>query len=418
MPRLTKLVPLLLLVALGLPASYGSAQDIPEGNARAVTAFAEGLEAYNAQRYADALPHLYRAYELDNTFVVALFHAALCESNLASDVPPDSLVKIVLESRDRLSPYYQHRAESFLAKLSGDRELGLEHLRKAAEVGPGTKAWYNLALDLNQMNRPQEARAALQHLEPDQGPMAGWFGYYSVLAVSNHYLGRFEEELSVAREAGEAYPERRTPLILQTRALAALGRMEGLDQLFVEAAANPATGAGNTVGALMIVAAAELKAHGNMDAGSHMYERAVEWYGGAGDAVAAPVQQTWHTLALFGAGSFREAIENCDRHLADQPDYLWYHGMAWLAAIRAGDEERAAVEQAYYEGLAPDRSPRFLPLNMAYGQAARGNAEEAVALLEEAVGLGTAFAMWWHRDPAFDLIRDHPAFQEFLRPKG
>jgi len=406
-----------LFLALSLTPRL-AAQDIPEGSARAVSEFAQGLELYNAQDYADALPHLYRAYELDNSFVVSLFHAALCESNLGSDVPGDSLLEIVLQNRDRLSPYYVHRAEGYLAKLSGDRELGIEHTRKAAHLAPGTKAWYNLAYDLLPMNRPREARDALMQLDPEKEPMTGWYGYYGVLANANHLVGSHEEELAATQKAREKHPERRAAFIRQAEALAALGQLEALDRLFEDAAAGTATGAANTVGAIMVVAAAELKVHGNENAGDQIYLRAIEWYQNAGETVAAPVHQTWNTLALFGAGRFGEVLENCERHLADQPDYLWYHGMTGLAAFRAGDQERAAEEVAYYEQLAPERPARFLPFNMAYFAAVQGNAEETVSLLEEAMALGSAFSMWTHRDPAFDLVRDHPAFQEFLRPKG
>lgn len=409
---------LLPALALAFMSPQARAQDLPEGSAEAVAAFAEGLKLYNQMDYAEALPHLYRAYELDNNFAVALFHAALCESNLSSGVSPDSIMKIVLESRHRLSPYYVLRAESYLAKRNGDRELGVTRARQAANLAPGTKAWYNLAYDLLPMNRPREARAALLRLDPDREPMVGWAAYFTVLESANHLLGRLEEAAAVTREARSRFPTHRNVMVAHAEALGALGLEEELSQLFDDAARTPATGAGNTVGALMTIAAAELKAHGHTAAGDGMYDRAVAWYERGESDVSAPVHQTWHTLALMGADRWEEALALCDQHLAAQPDYTWYHGAAAMAAARAGDPERMEEERSWYETQAPMRPPAFLPSNMAYFAAAEGRTEEAVALLQHAMDLGTAFNIWWHRDPVLEELQDHPAWKEFLRPKG
>ncbi len=414
-----KRIPLLLLaLALVGYAASAAAQDVPEGSAEAVAEFSEGMTYYINQEYTEALTHFYRAYELDNSFVVSLFFAGLCEGNLGSDVPVDSLYRIVLAERHRLSPYYVHRAEATLANANGDRLLGLEHSRKAAHLGPGTKAWYNLAYYAMFLNRPQEARTALLRLDPDQGAMKGWYGYYGVLAGANHVLGRFDEELAVARRAQERFPDRRAGLVLEAQALAAMGRLDELDAVFARAGESPATGAANTAGAIMIAAAAELKAHEHAQAGEQLYRDAVDWYEDAGEEVSSGAHQTWHTLALMGTERWRDAVAICDRNLEAQPDNLWFHGAAGQIAARMGDEERVEREKAYYIGLAPDRPPQFLPLSMGYFAAAEGRAEEAVAMLETAILQGATFNLWLHRDPAFDLIREHPAFQEFLRPKG
>lgn len=417
--KIIKKIPLFFLaLVLAGHASRAAAQDVPEGSAEAVAEFSAGMTEYINQRYTEALPHFYRAYELDSSFVVPLFFAGLCEGNLGSDVPVDSLYAIVLAERHRLSPYYIHRAEATLANANGDRLLGLEHSRKAAYLGPGTKAWYNLAYYAMFLNRPQEARTALLRLNPDEGAMKGWYGYYSVLAGANHVLGRFDEELAVARQTQERFPEGRAGLILEAQALAAMGRVDELESVFSRAGESPPTGAANTVGGIMITAAAELKAHGNARAGDQMYRDALAWYENAGEAVSSVANQTWHTLALMGAGRWRDAMAICDRNLEADPDNLWFHGAAGLIAARMGDQERVDQEKAHYIGLAPDRPPQFLPLNMGYFAAAEGRAEEAVALLERAMKQGATMTMWVHRDPAFDLIRNHPAFQEFLRPKG
>jgi tetratricopeptide (TPR) repeat protein len=419
MARLIRqILPLLLLLALAFPSRTVSPQDIPEGSAEAVSEFAQGMSLYSAGDYRDALTHLYRAYELDDTFVVPLFFAALCEGNLGTAVPRDSLMLIVLEKRDRLSPYYRYRAESYFAQITGDRDTALDLAWKAATLAPGSKAWYNAAYIAVRNNRPAEARTALLSLDPEKEPMKGWAGYWAELARANDALGRYDEVLQNAAAMRAAFPDSRAPFWWEVNAYGAMGDLKGLESVFEAAGATPATGAGNTVGTYLTLAGAELKGHGHPQAGMEMYHRATNWYENAGDAVSGTAQRQWYALALFGAGRFADAKAEADRMLASNPDNEWAHGMAGLAAAREGDRERAEQETAYMVGLAPDRVPPWLPGQMAYMLAVEGRAEEAVASIESAMNQGWAFSPWWHRDPAFDLIRDHPAFQELIRPKG
>lgn len=417
---MTLRTPLLLLLigALSLPAGRVIAQDVPEGSPEAVAEFAEGMRLYTAGEYQDALTHLYNAYEMDNNFVIPIFFAALCEGNLASGVPVDSLYQIVLAARDRISPYYIYRAEAQLAMNHGDRDGALSFARKAAYLAPGSKAWYNLAYLLYRMNRPGEARAALLRLDPDKEPMKGWTGYWGELARTNEALGRHQELLQNVADMWEAYPDLRGTFWWEVCAYAGLGDMEGLNRTLEAAGQTPATGAGNTVGAYMVLAAAELKAHGHPSEGSAMYERAAQWYEDGGDAVRGGSHDSWHALALFGAGRYEEALEICDRRLAENPQVIWYNGMAGLASARMGDQARLDRHLQFFLEEAPNHLPYWLPLQMAYFHGVQGRAEEAVAALESAMNHGYAFQAWWHRDPAFDLIRDDPVFQEFIRPKG
>ena len=419
MARLIRqILPLLLLLALAFPSRTVSPQDIPEGSAEAVSEFAQGMIMYSAGEYREALTHLYRAHELDEGFVVPLFFAALCEGNLGTAVPRDSLMLIVLEKRDRLSPYYRYRAESYFAQITGDRDTALDLAWQAAKLAPGSKAWYNAAYIAVRNNRPAEARTALLSLDPDKEPMKGWAGYWAELARANDALGRYDEVLQNAAAMRNAFPDSRAPFWWEVNAYGAMGDLEGLEKVFEAAGATPATGAGNTVGTYMTLAGAELKGHGHPQAGMEMYHRAADWYENAGDGVSGRLHRQWYALALMGAERLGDAQAEADRMLTANPDDVWAHGMAGLAAAREGDHQRAEEETAYMVTLAPDRVPPWLPGQMGYMLAAEGRAEEAVASLESAMNQGYAFNAWWHRDPAFDLIRDHPAFQELIRPKG
>lgn len=419
MHRVRRILPAgILLFTLAAPPHPTSAQDIPEGSAEAVTEFAQGMSLYAAQNYREALPHLYRAHDLDNSFVVSLFFAALCEGNLGSGVPVDSLYRIVLAERHRLSPYYVHRAESQLAQTLGDRPLAYEHAWEAAELAPGSKAWYNVAYMAVRLNKPAEARTALMRLDPDNPPMKGWPGYWSVLGRSNDALGRYDEVLQNAASFRKAFPDSRGPYWLEVNAYGALGDMDGLDGVLEAAGAQPTTSVDYSVGALMTLAGAELRGHGHAPESEAMYARAAEWYENGGDAVAGRYHRRWYALALAGANRFQDALAEVDRELGDYPNDSWLHGFSAIAAARMGDQGRYEKEKGWMITQAATRVPPWLPNYMGYFLASEGRAEEAVDALEAGMRQGLPFSAWWHRDPAFDLIRDHPAFQELIRVKG
>jgi tetratricopeptide (TPR) repeat protein len=419
MRRSRRILPLVFLVCtLAAPLNPAAAQDIPEGSAEAISEFAQGMSLYTAQSYREALPHLYRAHELDNSFVMSLFFAALCEGNLGSGVPVDSLYRIVLAERHRLSPYYVHRAESQLAQSLGDRPLAYEHAWEAAELAPGSKAWYNVAYMAVRLNKPAEARTALLKLDPDKPPMKGWPGYWAVLGRANDALGRYEEVLQNAASLRKAFPDSRGPFWLEVNAYGAMGDVDGLNGVFKAAAAQPTTSVDYSVGALMTLAAAELGGHGHAQAGEAMYARAAAWYENAGDAVAGRYHRRWYALALMGADRFRDALEEADRGLGRYPNDPWLHGFSGMAASRMGDQSRFEKEKGWIVTEAANRVPPWLPNYMGYFLASEGRAEEAVDALKAGMRQGQPFSAWWHRDPAFDLIRDHPAFQELVRAKG
>lgn len=204
----------LLLAAAPDP---GLAQDVPEFKPEAVRAFADGSEAYIRTDYREALTHFYRAYEIDPSFVIALFEAAVVHSNLGEPEKLDSLMEIVGRSLDRLSPYYQHRVRAVQANLDGDRELGYRESKKAAELAPGTKAVYNQAIYGMYANYPRDARQALLTLDPEQPPMKGWFPYWTILTWAEHELGNYEAHLAAARRAGDQYPGDIRAVLLETR---------------------------------------------------------------------------------------------------------------------------------------------------------------------------------------------------------
>ena len=171
----------------------------------------------SAHSTREALPHFYKAQEVDPNFVVSLFFAALCEGNLGTTVNRDSLYELVLAQRHKLSPYYVHRAESQLAPSGGSR-IGLSSTpRRQPNWGrvqrPGT-TWPTAH---SNQNRPKAAREALLQLDPDKEPMKGWYSYHGMLARVHHELGDYDAEMAVFRDAVKRYPNSRSPMLVEVQ---------------------------------------------------------------------------------------------------------------------------------------------------------------------------------------------------------
>jgi len=410
---LTAVAALVIGLCLSTPAATG-AQDVPEFSADALAAYAEGARHYQAGRYIEAIRHFTEAFEADETFLVALFQAALCHSNLGNLGTRDSLLHIVNASKNRLSLYYQYRLETQLASAAGDIDGALSAARRAALIAPGTKASYQVAFWANRRNRPREALDALLSLDPDREPMKGWASYWAQVMIAHHMLGEHEAELAAARHAREQYPDWFGALTYQAQALAAMGHMDELEMVIEESQSVTPGGAAANPGALMTTAAAELAEHGNFAAADDLYNRAAEWYDAQpADRVASVAHRNWRSTALMGAGRLDEAERICASVLEDAPNNAWFHTIAGYIAAQQGDRAKAMSQLQWLEGRERTMG------SQAYIYAALGDNTQAVELLEAGFESGDYFNLWWHRQPMLvPLLGDDPEFVELVRPKG
>ncbi len=404
-----------LLTASVLMAPAPTAgQDVPEFSPEALAAYAEGAKHYQAARYAEAIGHFTTAHELDGTFVVALFQAALCHSNIGNIAARDSLLGIVEASKDRLSDYYRHRLDTQLASAAGNPDGALEFSRRAAAVGPDTKAVYQVSFWALRRNRPAEARDALLSLDPNREPMKGWRSYWSQLAWAHHLLGERDAELAASRRSREMYPGWFTARTMEAQALAASGQIEELERVIDGSLSAVPGGSAATPGALMTTAAAELAAHGHAGAAQDLYSRSAAWYDEQpAHQVASVAQRNWRTLTLIGAGRLDDAKAICESVLEDAPNNAWFHVMAGHIAARQGDRQDAMTRLQWLEGQEGTTGYQ------GYIHAALGDKTRAIQLLVEGFENGETMTLWSHRDMLLvPLLGDEPAFLELMHPKG
>src|SRR5690606_5016729 len=113
---------------------------------------------------------------------------------------------------------------------------------------------------------------------------------------------RHREELDAVRQARARYPDRRVNLVLEARALAALGRTAAVDSLLVEAESLP-TDTYWSQGAMMVITGEELAVQADTAAAWRWFGRAVEWYRTRAFEPGAPIgHREWLALAHYHRG--------------------------------------------------------------------------------------------------------------------
>jgi tetratricopeptide (TPR) repeat protein len=254
---------------------------------------------------------------------------------------------------------------------------------------------------------------------PETGPGAY---IYHLRGYALHHLGRYQEQLQVAREIERRWPPQvafaRTQELM---ALAALGYVDTLLNRLARWEATPESEgfAGNRA----LIAGLELMAHGHEREGRELiagtvpsYRRLRELGEGYGSAASGEL------TALEVIGSFAEARSLA--HAALKASTNAVDSVTYLAALGSlAADEGKRVQAARYgqllRALEPNRDDRDAPFHRAQIEARLGDREGAVRLLERARAEASS-ASWHvtvHRDLAFVSLRDYPPFQRFLEPR-
>jgi tRNA A-37 threonylcarbamoyl transferase component Bud32/tetratricopeptide (TPR) repeat protein len=388
----------------------------------AYRAFDDGLVQYlqghGADGYREAFPYFHRAFELDTTFVTPLFYAILVHSNLGQWTQSDSLVGIVERFKDRLSDYDQHWLDYLRARVDGDNSEALRAIRRAAELAPGSKAVYNRAHQALHNNHPQEALDALQSLDPERGPMRGWRPYFEQLVGAYSALDEHERALEAAQKYRETYGDDLATLGGEAAALAALGRVEEVNALLDDLTALPEQGLDQ--GDIILGIALDQRRLGHIDAAQTTVDRAIQWLGTRQPETKSSAAWRWsYTWALYIADRWDEASSVAKPLSEEAPEDFQYRGFVGVLAACRGDQEEAQQISRWLGSLDRPhlRGNPTMWRSMIAGTL--GDGEKAVALFRQAVAQGMSYPGARSLGSiAFEPLRDHPEFQELMRPKG
>jgi len=338
-------------------------------------------------------------FELDTTFALPLLYVASASSNNVSFEGVDSVLSILNRRRGRLNAFERFWLEALIAT---DAMGTYESFRRAAEIAPGSKLVYNYGnAALVRLNRPQEALDAFMALDPERGAMRGWVPYWDKTTDALHRLGEHERELEMALRARELFPDVPRALALSGYAFAALARVEDALRVVDEIVALNTDPYG-----YRLLIGWELNRHVSpeAEAAQGVYERILAWY----QRLPDDERDGNYGQALLYSGRLDEA----EVFFRSTNDSL----LLAIIAARRGDDEVARDQLRRLQG----EGGRSL-LSAVEIAALLGEPQTALEMLArfsreyEAPYIRTDGL---HSDPHFDSLRDHPEFQEFMRPKG
>jgi TolB-like protein/tetratricopeptide (TPR) repeat protein len=378
----------------------------------AYLAFAEGLRHEARNEWRAALDRFTASHAADSTATASLVHAALCHLRLDEFAAADSLARIAEPDSARLTEWQRAWLRYAAAYSRGNMDDALRATGRAWELAPHSFASWDLARTALRTNRPRIAWSTLLNLDPELGAMRGWFPYWTVMTESLHRMGEHERELVASRRAGELHPAERRTAHLEAAALAALGRRDELERVLDDAVRM--RGHEIETGHLLRESAAELRAHGQIEAADSMMRRALAWSDAAPETLRPSAEHLrLRALILEELGSIEEAARIVADPASGGTDWM---RTGWLGRLAAqqGDTARA---MAAARSLADRNDPYTLgePLvEHARILAVLGVADGALALLREARTRGWALPR--HPAVVFSALAAEPAFARLIQP--
>ncbi len=359
------------------------------------------------------------AAAIDSTFMPPRLFMVGAYADIGEWAKADSILRLLDRNREALGRLDLLSVDFNMARTRGNHEGSLRILREMAKLDPGSDLLYFLiglrALWLNRPMETLETYEPYRQQEPASASLA-WTWGPATAADAHHMLGNYDRELEGLRRAIEHFPDVITLRAREARALAAAGRVQEVDDVIDEVLATPSR-VGSPID-VMHAAAVELRAHGHTEGALRIASRGIDWWQNQ------PREEVddayWHRFAalLCLTEEWTRARAVLTALVQASPDGIAYAGMLGCLAARTGDHGEALRIREELERL--DR-PYMFGENFYWGAciaALVGEREQAVELLRKAFARGYQYGPNLHSDPNLEPLRDHPPFQELIRPKG
>jgi len=383
--------------------------------------FILGMNSYGSD-VAKTIGHLEKTVKLDPGFMPAHLWLARCYSNIERWDKAVSILEFTDQNRDKLTPEMALFSDRMKAESQGKHEEGLRALLELRKLAP-REALYTFAAAATEIgiNKPRQAIDLFEKVEVPEywlkiGTGLVWFNNWS---AAHYFLGNYKKALEVIRRAREYYPDALTPIALEARSLAALGRIEGVKKVVEESLLSRSSVGTTTAGRVMLAAARELRLRGYQEAYKDMAGRTVEWYRGRLTGKEAAEPQRYNLAeALYVAEQWEEAAALIEKLRSEKPDDIDYLGYGGALAARRGDREEALKISEELKGI--DRPFTFGEQTYWRARIAAllGMKEEAVELLRQSFSQGKYYDVSIIQEADLDPLRDFAPFKELMKPKG
>jgi DNA-binding SARP family transcriptional activator len=381
-----------------------------------------GIDAFVADEFSEATSHFERSAALDTSSATPLVWAAWALAYHRFWPQVEVLVPTIKSSGRKFGAWDHAVMDVVDAWLAGDLSTGHAAGHRLAAVVPNSEWSFPLAWDAGNLGRSREALRTLHAMDPESGWLRGFPWYWWTLANAYHSLGDHAAELRMAREGKRREPTSRSFMQLETRALAALGRVREVRERCVSARAVRSNAMFS--GAECWFAVVELRAHGYRRAARELADVVIA------ELAALPDSERVHwppnAVIYYDAGN----VAAYDSVLRLQPSVPQTPSERALTAAARGD--RAGVRQALREVAVAPPPPRWprdqrtadvmtpegetLTCFRAQVAALLGDREEAVSWLSAAFREGNWDRRLVHADQRFDGLRGYPPFEALVRP--
>ncbi|MFC1662113.1 hypothetical protein ACFL3S_11805 [Gemmatimonadota bacterium] len=406
------------LVTPGSPlARVNLHSHLPE--AEALSLYLEGLLVQGLEGSSASMPYFEAAMERDSDYFAPLIQLIWVSYNTTQPQKGNSLCAVAQARVGEMNRFERIDMEGGCALTRRDYRTALMYARRMLEFLPNSIG--DVGVSLLALNRPREAVHAFLQRDPHANEETwNWTpAIWRRLGQAYHLLGEFEEELEVARDLRENFPddpgERGFEVAIP--ALAALGRLEELEEMVKERNLRARPG---TEPFWLDFAAAELDAHDQPEAAARFWERQLELWRSQPDPVEGSPAGRWHEwyagLAFLALDRAEEARLLFELYAGTYP----MHSLGAVGIVEARLGNRPEAERIS-QRLADWDEPSLFGENTflrAAVHANLGNRELAVQLLEQAVAGGYHDWMVLHRAPILKPLRGYPPFEEFMRPRG
>jgi len=375
----------------------------PPGGLQEFRLMTRAYQVFDRDDYVGALSVLSELSRRDTTWYLPAFYSASAFLNIGRQREADSVQQWLEARRNRLTT----GETLMLDELRSLRRSPEEEFRKsqnALRLDSG-QTWVYLAMRTAYLtNHPTVALRYYARRDTSVALSRDWRSWFGGAANAMHTLGRYTDELALARDARTREPEFLFYAAVEARALIGLGKLAQLEQLITASRSLESSGA---PGQLMLFAGLELWAHSRRPEARAMWERALAW--NLAQPPGSPEErETRQNIAgeRYYLGQYAQALPLLTALAAEAPaDRSYRAGQAYIAA-KTGDTAAAVrtLTELRADTTANDTYPACI-------LALLGRKEEAVAALRDYLNRGGRFDVGgWHTYPELDGLRDYPPF--------
>jgi tetratricopeptide (TPR) repeat protein len=380
--------------------------------------FLSGLEEEWSDPQGRGLDRIERALEMDPEYLEAATWLAGRGVLLQRKEISAPYLEHMARRSSRLTEYESLTLIMLQASQDGALARALETARGVLRVAPQdhiARFWCaEVAADLGEFQEAVETLSGHVERVPRSFRTLRWL-MLRRLVYSYHEIGRWEQSLAEARRIQLETPGETWPITYQASALAALGRLDELEQKIQECERIPGGECNATV--VRSEASWHLIAHGHREAGQSYARQAVEQFRAEmGDSGYPSRYSESYLWALRAAELWQDMAEFSRQRMAryEEGSSGYRYALSCLGMATAHLGDTAAAEEMMTQ-LAADED--FVQAG--YVAAHLGQRERAVDLLKRgiAAGRGETYARFTRWDLDLEPLWGYPPFEELLKPK-